>query len=185
MDTFEGFIRRVIKSLNSAGIDYMFTGALAASYYGTPRTTMNANAMIRILSADKPWRKLVSTLKETGLQVEEHKIDAAFETDFRIATFRDNRSPFTLDTILSTEKLEKRPGTILGLSTFYQTPEELILAKLHMIRATVPRQKASKDEEDVKGILRFTKVNVNVLRKEATRNNTLSVLTDILKETKG
>ena len=185
MDTFEGFIRRVIKSFNSAGIDYMFTGALAASYYGTPRTTMNANAMIRILSADKPWRKLVSTLKEAGLQVEEHKIDAAFETDFRIATFRDNRSPFTLDTILSTEKLEKRPGTILGLSTFYQTPEELILAKLRMIRATVPRQRASKDEEDVKGILRFTKVNVNVLRKEATRNNTLSVLTDILKETKG
>lgn len=185
MDTFEGFIRRVIKSFNSAGIDYMFTGALAASYYGTPRTTMDANVMIRILSGNKPWRKLVSTLKEAGLQVEEHKIDAAFETDFRIATFRDNRSPFTLDTILSTEKLEKRPGTILGLSTFYQTPEELILAKLRMIRATVPRQRASKDEEDVKGILRFTKVNVNVLRKEASRNNTLSVLTDILKETKG
>lgn len=185
MDTFEGFIRRVIKSFNSAGIDYMFTGALAASYYGTPRTTMDANVMIRILSGNKPWRKLVSTLKEAGLQVEEHKIDAAFETDFRIATFRDNRSPFTLDTILSTEKLEKRPGTILGLSTFYQTPEELILAKLRMIRATVPRQRASKDEEDVKGILRFTKVNVNVLRKEATRNNTLSVLTDMLKETKG
>ena len=124
-------------------------------------------------------------VEEAGLQVEEHKIDAAFESDFRIATFRDNRSPFTLDTILSTEKLEKRPGTILGLSTFYQTPEELILAKLRMIRATVPRQRASKDEEDVKGILRFTKVNVNVLRKEATRNNTLSVLTDMLKETKG
>ena len=162
MDTFEGFIRRVIKSFNSAGIDYMFTGALAASYYGTPRTTMDANVMIRILSADKPWRKLVSTLKEAGLQVEEHKIDAAFESDFRIATFRDNRSPFTLDTILSTEKLEKRPGTILGLSTFYQTPEELILAKLRMIRATVPRQRASKDEEDVKGILRFTKGNVRL-----------------------
>jgi len=184
LDTFEGFIRRVIKSFNSAGIDYMFTGALAASYYGTPRTTMDANVMIRILSGNKPWRKLVSTLKEAGLQVEEHKIDAAFETDFRIATFRDNRSPFTLDTILSTEKLEKRPGTILGLSTFYQTPEELILANLRMIRATVPRQKASKDEEDVKGILRFTKANVNVLRKEATRNNTQSILTDILKETK-
>jgi hypothetical protein len=53
-----------------------------------------------------------------------------------------------------------------------------------MVRATVPRERASKDEEDIKGIMRFTKVDVNVLRKEASRNNTLSVLTDILKETK-
>jgi hypothetical protein len=46
----------------------------------------------------------------------------AFESGFKIATFRDNRSPFTLDTIFSKKKLEKRSGTILGLPTFYQTP---------------------------------------------------------------
>ena len=32
--------------------------------------------------------------------------------------------------ILSDRKLEKKAGTILGLPTFYQTLEELILAKL-------------------------------------------------------
>jgi len=34
---FEGFVRRVIGCFNAVGLDYKFTGALAASYYGTPR----------------------------------------------------------------------------------------------------------------------------------------------------
>lgn len=163
----------------------MFTGALAASYYGRPRTTMDADVVVRILSGQKPRKRLVSALKDAGLKVEEGKIDAAFESGFKIATFKDNRSPFTLDAILSTKKLAKRSGTILGLSTFYQTPEGLILAKLRMIKATISRERASKDVEDVKAILRFTKVDVNFLKKEGARDNTLSILLDILKETEG
>jgi hypothetical protein len=124
-------------------------------------------------------------LKEAEVHVEERKIDMAFESGFKIATFRDNRSPFTLDTIFSRKKLEKRSGTILGLPTFYQTPEELILAKLRMIKATIPRERAFKDEEDVKAILKFTEVNGETLEKKARRNNTLSILETILMDTKG
>jgi len=163
----------------------MFTGALAASYYGTPRTTMDANVVIRVSLGDEGREKLVNALKEAAIQVEERKIDMAFESGFKIATFRDNRSPFTLDTIFSKKKLEKRSGTILGLPTFYQTPEELILAKLRMIMATIPRERAFKDKEDVKAILRFTEVNLEALKRRARRNNTLPTLETILMETKG
>ncbi len=162
----------------------MFTGALAASYYGTPRTTMDADIVIRISSKDETRSKLVSALNEAGVQVEGRKIDKAIESGFKIATFRDSRSPFTLDTILSGKKLEKRSGTILGLSTFYQTPEGLILAKLNMIKATIPRERAFKDEEDVKAVLKFTKVDINAVKRKANRNNTLSLLEDILTETR-
>jgi hypothetical protein len=65
------------------------------------------------------------------------------------------------------EKLKKRAGSVLGLETFYQMPEDLVLAKLRMIKATVPRERALKDEEDVKAILKFTKINVAAVRKQA------------------
>jgi hypothetical protein len=173
-----------VKSFNSYEIDYMFTGALAASYYGTPRTTMDADIIVKISVRGKTRSDFVSALKEAGVKVEERRIDIAFKSRFGLATFKDSRSPFTLDTIFSGKKLNKRKGTILSLPTFYQTPEELILAKLRMIKATIPKERAFKDEEDVKAILKFTQVDANTLRKKACRNNTLSILEEILMEKK-
>jgi hypothetical protein len=54
-----------------------------------------------------------------------------------------------------------------------------------MIMATIPRERAFKDKEDVKAILRFTEVNLEALKKRARRNNTLPTLETILMETKG
>ena len=45
MEGFEGFVRRVVGCFNAVGLDYMFTGALAASYYGRARTTTNVDAV--------------------------------------------------------------------------------------------------------------------------------------------
>jgi len=36
LDTYLGLVKRLITSLNREGIDYMFTGAIVASYYDTP-----------------------------------------------------------------------------------------------------------------------------------------------------
>jgi len=160
----------------------MLTGALAASYYGTPRTTMDIDIVVKVNREDLQ-SKLVPTLKKMGLQVNEQRIDVAFKSGFRIVTFRDSKTPFTVDIIISSKNLEKKVGTILGLPTFYQTPEELILAKLRMIKATIPRKKALKDEDDVRAILKFTKVDMNALKKRARRNKTLSILETIIANT--
>lgn len=40
----------------------------------------------------------------------------------------------------------------------------------------MPRERAFKDEEDVRAILKFTRVNVEAVRKRAKRQGTLSVL---------
>ncbi|MFQ6074810.1 MAG: hypothetical protein ACE5Z5_01565 [Candidatus Bathyarchaeia archaeon] len=123
--------------------------------------------------------KLVSALRKAGVQVDEKRIDAAFKSGFRIVTFRDSRSPFSVDIILFSKKLAKKAGTILGLPTFYQTPEELVLAKLRMIKATIPRERALKDEDDVRAILRFTKVDLKGLKRRARKDSTLSTLETI------
>ena len=157
----------------------MFTGALAASYYGTPRTTMDVDIVVRI-GRGKALTPLVSTLKKAGLRVDEGKIDAAFKSGFRIVTLRDRKTPFTLDVILSDKKLEKKAGTILDLPTFYQIPEGLVLSKLRMIKATVPRERALKDEGDVTAILKFTEVDMKVLKRQARKDGTLSILESIV-----
>jgi len=153
----------------------MFTGALAVSYYGRARTTVDVDVVVAVV--DKGWRtKLVSALERAGLVVDEERVDAALRSGYRIVTFEDSKSPLTVDVILSDVKLVRRAGSILGLATFYQTPEDLILAKLRMIRATVPRERALKDEGDVKAILKFTRVDMDLLERRARENNTLSIL---------
>jgi len=178
VDRFEGLIRRVVKSLNASGIDYMFTGALAASYYGMPRTTMDIDVVVKASRED--LRNLIASLRKAEMQVDERRIDRAFESGFRIITLKDGRTPFTLDIILSDKKLEKKHGSILGLPTFYQTPEGLILSKLRVIKATVPRERALKDEDDVKAILRYAKVNVKALKRRSRREGTFSILQELV-----
>jgi len=156
----------------------MFTGALAASYYGTPRTTMDVDVVVKV-AQEEAQTKLISASRKARLQVEEEKIEAAFKSGFRVVTLRNSKSPFSVDIILSGKRLAKRAGTILGLPTFYQAPGELILAKLRMIKATVPRARALKDEDDVRAILRFTKVDVESLKRRARKENTLSILENI------
>jgi len=156
----------------------MFTGALAASYYGTPRTTMDIDLVVKI-SRGEPRTKLISALKVAGVEVDRRKIDAALKLGYGIVTLRDNKTPFTVDIILSNKKLERNTGSVLGLPTFYQTPEGLILAKLRMIKATVPRERALKDENDVRAILRYTSVKMDTLRKQARKDNTTSILRSI------
>ena len=179
MEAFYDLVRRIVKSFGAVWLDYMFNGALAASYYGVPRTTMDVDVVVK-LSQKEARSKLVSALKRAGLQVDEERIDAALKSGYRIVTFGDTETPYNIDIIISDRKLEKRAGTVADLPTFYQTPEDLILAKLRMIKAPVPRERALKDEEDVKAILRFTRVDVDAVKKLAERENTLSILEEIV-----
>jgi len=157
----------------------MFTEALAASYYGTPRTTMDMDLVAKV-GRGEPRTKLISALKMAELEVDRRKIDAALKSGYGIVTLRDSKTPFTVDIILSDKKLERNTGSILGLPTFYQTPEGLILAKLRMIKATVPRERALKDENDVRAILRHTSIKMNTLRKQARKDSTISILRAIV-----
>jgi hypothetical protein len=179
LEVYYDLVRRLVKSFDSARVDYVFTGALAASFYGVPRTTVDVDVMVQV-SDSKQRSELVSALRMAGLSVDGREIDRALESGYKIATFRDTETSYSVDVILSGEKLEKRTGTVAGLPTFYQTPEGLILAKLRMIKATMPRERALKDEEDIKAILKFTEVDVEAVKQKAREGSTLSILGELL-----
>jgi len=178
LDTYLGLVKRLITSLNNAGIDYMFTGAIAASYYGTPRTTMDVDIIIH--TTQQNTAKLNQTLQSAGIHPDKQKLENALSTGYNIATLKDTLTPYTLDLILAKDPLEKRPGTISWLPTYIQTPEHLILSKLRMIKASINKGKAAKDEEDIKSIIEYTQVDLNKVKKNAKEENTHTLLKTII-----
>jgi hypothetical protein len=174
LEAFYDLVRRLVKGFEEAGVDYVFTGALAASFYGVPRTTVDVDVVVEV-AEEKQRARLVSALRMAELVVDEREIDRAFESGYRIARFADSKTSYSVDVIFSSGRFEKRAGTVAGLRTFFQTPEDLILAKLRMIKATVPKERALKDEDDVRAVLKFTKVDVKVVKEQAKRENTLSI----------
>ena len=174
LEAFYDVVKRIVKNFEKMEIDYAFTGALAVSFYGVPRTTVDVDVVVAVAEVKQRVR-LVEALKKARLVVDEREIDRALESGYKIATFKDSKTAYSVDVIFSDKKLEKRAGTVAGLPCFYQTPEELILAKLRMIKATVPRERTLKDEEDIKAILNFTKVNVEAVKKQAKKDSTLAL----------
>jgi hypothetical protein len=166
--------------LNDAGIDYMITGALAVSYYGLPRTTMDVDVVVKV--TEENIQTFAAQLRKAGIQANEQNIHEAFKSGYRIITLKDKNTPFSIDVILSDKNLEKKPGTILGLPTFYQTPDALILSKLRMIKVTVPKERTLKDKDDVRAILRHTEINMKALERRARIENTISILEELTRD---
>jgi len=181
LEAYYDLVRRLVKSFEKTGVDYVFTGALAVSFYGVPRTTVDVDVVVWVAEGNQK-AKLVEALQTAELVVEERKIDRALESGYRIARFRDSKTAYTVDVMLSGTRFEKRAGTVAGLRTFFQTPEDLVLAKLRMIKATVPRERALKDMDDLKAVLRFTEVDMVLIRRRAREENTLEVLEGIIGE---
>jgi hypothetical protein len=66
------------------------------------------------------------------------------------------------------------------MPTFYQKPEDLVLTKLRMIRATVPRERALKDVDDVRAVLKFTRVDLEAVKRKAEKEGALQILENII-----
>ena len=82
------FIEKIVGAFEREKIDYAFTGALAASFYGIPRTTADIDIIVAI-DQENARSKLAPALTSTGLEVEEKTINNAYASGFRIATFKE------------------------------------------------------------------------------------------------
>ena len=163
-------------------MDYAFTGALAVSFYGSPRTTSGVDIIVAAASKEDEKRKVIEVLQCAGLEADERKIENALTSGYGIANLKDKVTPYSVDIIFAIGKLDKQFGKVAGLAGYLQKPEGLIAAKLRMIKVTVPKERALKDVEDVKAILAFTKVNLRRIRLRAKKEKTLEILENIIEE---
>jgi hypothetical protein len=175
---FSEFVRRGVISLNRSRLQYMFTGAMASSYYGRPGTTLDIDIVIN--AGEKDLAKLTKALAEADLRVQTRSLQDAWASDYGIVTIEAKKSPHTLDIIFTDRRLERRAGRILGLPTYFQTPESLILAKLRMLKVTIQAEGTAIDREDIKAILKTTRINLGSLRKKAGAQSTSIILDELI-----
>lgn len=156
----------------------MFTGAIASSYYGMPRTTMDVDIIVAASNEGK--ESIVEGLREIGLVVSVEDFERALDSGYNVVSIDDSKSPFTVDFILLEGSLDRIPCTLFGEPTFLQTSENLVRAKLRMIKATLDPEKSAKDKEDVRAILRYSSMNMTQVRNYALIDGTVEVLDSLL-----
>ena len=153
---------------------------MAASYYGRPRTTVDIDFIIQVSTSGLD--ELLNHLARFGLKINRTRIKRQLSSGYNIISLEDRRSPYRVDLIIQTEgKLERRPGRALGLRSYYHPPELLILSKLRMIKATVPRERSQKDMEDVRAILANTRVNKRKILHQARKEGTITIFREIIR----
>lgn len=117
--------------------------------------------------------------------VDKKRVKDQLASGYSIVSLEHSRAPYPVDLIVQTGgRLERRPGTALGLKSYYQPPELLILSKLRMIKATLPVERSFKDREDIRQILANTAVNKRKILELARRQGTSKIFRDILDENK-
>jgi hypothetical protein len=169
----------VIAQLNSLGIEYALTGALAVSYYGRPRTTVDVDVIIK--AEPKDFEKLAEAFRKVGLSCTVERLNNAWESKYRIATL-EGKKGLRLDAILTQETVPRRKVTILGLPSYLQEPGPLVLQKLKLIKVTQDEERRFTDRMDVLSILRNAEVDVGSLRDLAGEQATLDLLDELLEQ---
>ncbi len=152
---------------------------MAASYYGVPRTTSDVDFIVQVSIDDLD--EFLDKLAHGGLIVDKTIIKTELASGYNVVSLQHERFPYQVDLIIQTEgRLERRPGTALGMRSYYQPPEQLILSKLRMIKATRPAERSFKDREDVKQILANTRVNKRKILELARQQGTVEIAREIL-----
>jgi len=120
-------------------------------------------------------------MEKAGVKVDLEKIRHNIKSGYNVVTLADRFSPYTADFILVKNPPERKKGALLGVKTYFQSPESLILAKLRMIKATIPRERSQKDREDVRAILANTKVNKRKILDRARKEDTIEIFREIIR----
>jgi hypothetical protein len=175
-------VRVLVEHFNSEKIVYAITGAVAASYYGIPRTTLDADFVVYISSRETTG--FFRSIEKAGVKVDLEKIRQLVKLGYNVVTVADRLSPYTADLILVKNPPERKKGTLVGVKTYFQSPESLILAKLRMIKATIPKERSQKDRDDIIAILANTRVNKKRILNQARREGTIEIFQEILESTR-
>ena len=148
MITIDDVTLRVIDALNASGVDYMLVGSFSTNAYGIPRSTKDADFVLRLQGDFAPvfYEKLGNDFEvdpqprfetNTGTFKQEMRFAG---TPFTVELFRLSSDPF------DQERFRRRvPVKLLGRDTFIPTAEDVVIMKVRWLR--------EKDRPDIKNVL--------------------------------
>lgn len=129
--------------------------------------------------SSKDLQKFFRALQLSDLKFDPEKIKGRLKIEYNIISLQDKRSPYTADFIAQRGRIPRLKGSLLGLPAYYQTPETLIVAKLRMIKATLPPERSIKDKNDILAILANTRVDLRRIERLARKDNTFEIFRTI------
>ncbi len=161
--TFESLIVRTVECLDESNIEYCIVGAIAASYYGSVRSTEDLDVISNLASTDiKQIKHLVTCLRTKDIDLIETDMVQGLQEKSHITAFDTQTYFYRIDfkgiySSLDRETMNtKVQVTILDDLIIWITPPELqIIAKL------LPGMRSEKDILDVKNILLTYKENLD------------------------
>ena len=146
------FVADILKALTELEIPFMLVGSFSSNFYGTPRSTKDADFVVQLDHMKLP--SLVARLKD-NYQFEEQM---SFETITSTMRYRlrHRQSAFMVELFeLSSDshnvvRFARRVAkTIFGQSAFLPTPEDVIITKLRWSKGG----NRQKDIDDVRNVL--------------------------------
>ena len=150
--TLEALAVKVIEAAESAGVDFMAVGAIAAGAYGVPRSTRDVDLLVSIQRTDA-----VSVVIAKLEPIVEFKAQVVFDTltwgrrhvgqsrslpPFKIELFEMFDDPFVQSEFARRQKVFV---PMLGRATWLPTPEDVVVQKLRWGR--------NKDLDDARDVL--------------------------------
>jgi len=178
----EKLLLDVVDLLNGENIPYALIGALAASFYGIPRATTDADAAIWLKDTDKSARDVTNYLAAAGYRATYKRgdIEDPILGSILIEDVHNNR----MDLLLGIRGMDPDAvnrcvsSALLDSSVRIIAAEDLIAMKVFA--------RGVQDLEDVRGILQVSgdRLNLELLQKVARRYgaDVLRMLEELLKE---
>jgi hypothetical protein len=150
--TLQELAIKVLIATESAGIDFMIVGAIAAGTYGVPRSTKDVDFLLAVTSESQLKAVMTSLdhIVEFDRQVvfdtltwgRRHVGTARTNPPYKVEFFELFDDPFVLEEFRRRERVFV---PMLGVETWLPTPEDIIVQKLRWGR--------SKDLDDARDIL--------------------------------
>jgi len=175
--------QKVLSELNTAGIDYMIVGSVAASAHGYMRDTHDLDLVV-IMDAECV-RHLAERLQDEFYFDVEGAEQAVNEADmFNIIHYGSSvKIDFWMlkrDEFAKTQFSRRRSDSVWGIPTFVETPEDTVLSKLLWNRISPSDRQLT----DVRNILNTSKTQLDYdyLRKWAIRQGVWDELNKLLEE---
>jgi hypothetical protein len=146
--TIDDVALRVCAALGVAEVPFILVGGFSSSYHGIPRSTMDADFVVKlgsplkeelahILGPEFEVEPQLSFETNTGTQRQEFRVAG---TMFKVEIFLLSEDPH------DQERFRRRQAVMVGgRQVFFPTAEDVIIWKLRWGRA--------KDREDVRGVI--------------------------------
>ena len=156
MTTIDDVTLRVIDALNACGIVYMLVGSFSTNAYGIPRSTKDADFVLR-LQGDFPPAFYVTLGKDFEMdpQLKFETNTGTYKQEMRFAG-----TPFTVELFrlsedaFDQERFRRRVAVkLLGRDTFIPTAEDVLVMKLRWFRR--------KDQPDLVNVMTIQRGNLD------------------------